>query len=41
MNSHRTGASWLPATGDQPRRASDPPETSPRRTHARVPDRRL
>ena len=30
-----------PATGDQPRRAPDPPKTSPRRTHARVPDRRL
>ncbi len=30
-----------PATGDQPRRAPDPPETSPRRTHARIPDRGL
>jgi hypothetical protein len=30
-----------PATGDQPRRAPDPPETSPRRTHTRIPDRRL
>ena len=26
---------------DQPRRAPDPPKTSPWRTHARVPDRRL
>ena len=30
-----------PATGDQSRRTPDPPKTSPRRTHARVPDRRL
>jgi transposase InsO family protein len=36
-----TGLSALPATEDQPRRAPDPPKTSPRRTHARVPDRRL
>ena len=28
-----------PATADQPRRAPDPPKTSPRRTHARVPGR--
>jgi len=26
---------------DQPRRAPDPPKTSPRRTYARVPDRRM
>src|SRR5690348_18452610 len=37
----RTGSSSRPAAADQPRRASDPPETSPRRAHARVPDRRL
>ena len=37
----RTGSSPHPAAGDQPRRAPDPPKTSPRRTHARVPDRRL
>ena len=30
-----------PATADQPRRAPDPPKTSPRWTHPRVPDRRL
>jgi hypothetical protein len=37
-----TGSSWHPATGaDQPCRVPDPPETSLRRTHARVPDRRL
>ena len=30
-----------PATANQPRRASDPPKTSPRRTHVRVPDRRM
>jgi putative transposase len=29
------------ATGDQPRRTPDPPKTSPRGTHARVPDCRL
>ena len=28
-----------PATGDQPRRTPDLPETSPRRTHTRIPDR--
>jgi hypothetical protein len=37
----RVGSGSHPATGDQPRRAPDPPETSPRRTHARVPDHRL
>ena len=37
----RTGTSWLPATANQPRRASDPPKTSPRWTHVRVPDRRV
>ena len=37
----RTGSSSHPATGNQPRLAPDPPKTSPRRTHARVPDRRL
>src|SRR5208282_3572524 len=37
----RTGTSWLPATANQPRRASDPPKTSPRWTHVRVPDRRM
>jgi hypothetical protein len=37
----RTSSSSHPATGHQPRRAPDPPETSPRRTHARVPHRRL
>jgi hypothetical protein len=36
-----TGSSSHPATGDQSRRASDPPKTNPRRTHARIPDRRL
>ncbi len=35
------GSSSHPATADQPRRAPDPPETNPRRTHARVPDRRV
>jgi putative transposase len=35
------GSSSHPATADQPRRAPDPPETSPRRTHARIPDRQL
>jgi hypothetical protein len=30
-----------PAARDQPRRAPDPPEAGPQRTHARVPDRRL
>jgi len=35
------GSSSHPAAADQPRRASDPPETNPRRTHARVPDRRV
>jgi hypothetical protein len=30
-----------PATADQPRRAPNPPATSPRRTHARIPDRRM
>jgi hypothetical protein len=37
----RTRSSSHPATADQPRRASDPPETSPWRAHARIPDRRL
>jgi hypothetical protein len=37
----RPGSSSHPATADQPRRAPDPPQTNPRRTHARVPDRRL
>jgi putative transposase len=37
----RTGSSSHPAAADQPRRAPDPVETSPRRTHPRVPDRRL
>src|ERR1019366_1394337 len=37
----RTGSSRQPATGNQPRRAPDPPKTSPRRTHTRIPDRRL
>src|ERR1039457_7132293 len=37
----RIGSSSHPATADQPRRAPDPPEAGPRRTHARVPDRRL
>src|ERR1019366_2275511 len=37
----RTGSSRQPATADQPRRAPDTPETSPRRTHTRIPDRRL
>ncbi len=36
-----TGSSSHPATGDQSRRASDPPKANPRRTHARIPDRRL
>ena len=35
------GSSSHPAAADQPRRAPDPPETNPRRTHARVSDRRL
>ena len=35
------GSSSPLAAADQPRRAPDPPETSPWRTHARVPDRRL
>src|SRR5712691_11088968 len=30
-----------PATADRPRRAPDPPKTSPRRTHLRIPDGRL
>jgi putative transposase len=38
----RTGSSSRPASrGNQSRRAPDPPETSLRRTHARVPDRRV
>jgi hypothetical protein len=37
----RTGPSSHPATATQPRRAPDPAKTSPRRTHERVPDRRL
>ena len=38
-SSHRL--KLTPAAADQPRRAPDPPETSPRRTHERIPDRRL
>jgi len=37
----RGGSGSHPATGDQPRRAPDPRETGPRRTHTRVPDDRL
>src|ERR1017187_1148658 len=37
----RTRSGRHPATGNQPRRAPDPPKTSPRRTHTRIPDRRL
>ena len=37
----RTGSGSHPATEDQPRRAPDPKETSPRRSHPRIPDRRL
>ena len=37
----RPGSSSHPAAADQPRRSPDPSETGPRRTHARVPDRRL
>jgi putative transposase len=37
----RTDSNRHPATGDQPRRAPDPRKTNPRRTHTRVPDRRL
>ncbi len=37
----RTGSGSHPATGDQSRRTPDPPKTGPRRTHARISDRRL
>ena len=37
----RTRSSRHPATADQPCRAPDPPETSPRRINPRVPRRRL
>jgi hypothetical protein len=37
----RTRSSSHPPATDQPRRAPDPPKTSPRRPHERVPDRRM
>jgi nucleoside-diphosphate-sugar epimerase len=35
------GSSGHPATADRPRRAPDPPQTSPRRAHTRIPNHRL
>jgi hypothetical protein len=37
----RTRSDRRPATPDQPHRAPDPPKTSPRRPHQRIPDRRM
>ena len=39
--SQLAGSSRHPATGDQPRRAPDPPKRGPGWAHERVPDRRM